>query len=62
MLTQHCTDEELLRRAQQRDRSAFAELVHRYLPRIYLLTVSAMGDPGVATDVVCDAMTSAAQR
>lgn len=47
-------DAELVRRFKEGDRSAFAELVHRYQDRVYTLCHRWMGDPVVAEEVAQD--------
>jgi RNA polymerase sigma-70 factor (ECF subfamily) len=47
-------DAELVKRFKEGDRSAFAEIVHRYQDRVYTLCLRWMGDREVALEVAQD--------
>lgn len=54
--------EQLVRRAQQGERAAFDDLVRRYRPRIYALTLHLTGSRAEADDITQDVFTRAYQQ
>ena len=55
-------DDELVRRAQQGDRAAFAVLYRRHLPRVYRYLLARMGDEQLAQDVTAQCFLAALEN